>query len=158
MDQVALQLLNGLVVGFSLALVASGLALVFGVLDIVNFAQGEYFMLGGYAVALTVAATGNFVLGVLVAALLIGVVGGLALLGLVWPLLDKSQALPLLATLGLSLILRQGAQNVFGGTTRSVAPPIEARIPFQGIDYPVYNLLVVVIGFAILAGGFVFLK
>jgi len=158
MHDVILQLLNGLVTGFSLALVASGLALVFGVLDIVNFAQGEYFMLGGYAAAITVAATGNFWLGVLVAALVIGVIGGLALLAMVWPLLDKSQALPLLATLGLSLILRQGALNVFGGTTRSVPPPISARIPVQGIDYPVYNLVVVVIGVAILVAGWAFLK
>ncbi|HEY3058514.1 MAG TPA: ABC transporter permease [Chloroflexota bacterium] len=158
MHDVILQLLNGLVTGFSLALVASGLALVFGVLDIVNFAQGEYFMLGGYAAAITVAATGNFWLGVLVAALVIGVLGGLALLAMVWPLLDKSQALPLLATLGLSLILRQGALNIFGGTTRSVPPPIQARIPVQGIDYPVYNLVVVVIGIAILVAGWAFLK
>jgi len=158
MNEVALQLLNGLVVGFSLALVASGLALVFGVLDIVNFAQGEYFMLGGYVLAITAGATGNFWLGVLAAALVIGVIGGLALLGMVWPLLDKSQALPLLATLGLSLIIRQEAQNIFGGTTRLVPPPITARVPFQGIDYPVYNLLVVVISAAILAGGYLFLK
>src|SRR6266508_2120092 len=158
MHDIILQLLNGLVTGFSLALVASGLALVFGVLDIVNFAEGEYFMLGAYAAAITVAATGNFWLGVLVAAVAIGVVGGLAVLAMVWPLLDKSQALPLLATLGLSLILRQGALNVFGGTTRSVPPPISARIPVQGIDYPVYNLVVVVIGVAILTAGFLFLK
>src|SRR6476620_7304248 len=50
---IILQLLNGLVVGASLALVASGLALVFGVLDIVNFAQGELFMLGGYVLFFT---------------------------------------------------------------------------------------------------------
>ena len=47
MHAVPVQALNGLVVGSSLALVASGLALLFGVLDIINFAQGDFFMLGG---------------------------------------------------------------------------------------------------------------
>src|SRR5215216_3451076 len=99
MQDISVQLLNGLVVGFSLAMVASGLALVFGVLDIVNFAQGEYFMLGGYALLLTFETTQNFWLGVLAAAVVVGVVGGLALHGLVWPLLNRSAAWPLLATL-----------------------------------------------------------
>src|SRR5919201_6818326 len=49
-NQILLQLLNGLVVGSSLALVAAGLALLFGVLHIINFAQGDFFMLRGYAV------------------------------------------------------------------------------------------------------------
>src|SRR5579864_4276360 len=99
MHDVVLQLLNGLVVGSSLALVASGLALVFGVLDIVNFAQGELFMLGGYALFFTNQLTGNFLLGLLVAAVLVGILGGAILYGMVWPLLGKSTALPLLATL-----------------------------------------------------------
>src|SRR5262252_1634758 len=103
MHDLILQLLNGLVVGSSLALVASGLALVFGVLDIVNFAQCELFMLGGYALFFTHQATGSFGLGLLAATVLVGIGGGTLLYGMVWPLLGRSQALPLLATLGLSL-------------------------------------------------------
>src|SRR3954453_7533073 len=98
MHDIVIQLLNGLVVGSSLALVASGLALVFGVLDIVNFAQGEFFMLGAYALFFTWQATHNFLLGVLVAGVTVGVLGSTLLFGMVWPLLGKSQALPLLAT------------------------------------------------------------
>ena len=78
MHDILLQLLNGLVVGSSLALVASGLALVFGVLDIVNFAQGELFMLGGYALFFTLQLTGNFILGVVVAGVVVGLLGGVA--------------------------------------------------------------------------------
>jgi branched-chain amino acid transport system permease protein len=155
---IVLQLLNGLVVGSSLALVASGLALVFGVLDIVNFAQGELFMLGGYVLFFTVQATGNFILGVIAAAIIIGILGGGLLYGMVWPLLGKSQALPLLATLGLSLILQQLATNVFNSTTRSVPAPITLRLPVENIDYPVYNLAIIVISGAILLAGYLFLK
>jgi branched-chain amino acid transport system permease protein len=158
MHDIILQLCNGLVVGSSLALVASGLALVFGVLDIVNFAQGELFMLGGYVLFFTVQLTGNFVLGVVAAGVIVGVGGGAVLYGMVWPLLGRSQALPLLATLGLSLILQQLATNIFNSTTRSVAAPISLRVPIENLDYPAYNLAIVVVSFAILAAGFLFLK
>ena len=66
--EILLQLLNGLVVGSSLALVAAGLALLFGVLHIINFAQGDFFMMGGYAVWFSLNLTHNYV-----AALVIGV-------------------------------------------------------------------------------------
>ena len=158
MHDLILQLLNGLVVGSSLALVASGLALVFGVLDIVNFAQGELFMLGGYVLFFTLQATGNFGLGLLAAAVLVGLLGGAVLYGMVWPLLGRSQALPLLATLGLSLIIQQQATNTFNATTRRVPAPIELRIPVENVDYPVYNLAIVAISAALLAAGYLFLK
>src|SRR5438067_4823276 len=158
MNDIIVQVLNGLVVGLSLAMVASGLALVFGVLDIVNFAQGELFMLGGYALLFTLEQTGNFLLGLVVAALVVGVLGGLVLHGLVWPLLDRSPVLSLLATLGLSLIMRQLAINVFGGTTRRIPTPIPGQVPVGGLDYPVYNLGIVVVGGLILLAGYLFLK
>src|SRR5438105_7510094 len=158
MHYIVLQLLNGLVVGSSLALVASGLALVFGVLDIVNFAQGELFMLGGYVLFFTLQATGNFGLGLLAAAVLVGLLGGAVLYGMVWPLLGRSQALPLLATLGLSLIIQQEATNTFNSTTRRVPAPIDLRIPVENVDYPVYNLAIVAISAVLLAAGSVFLK
>ena len=158
MHDIILQLLNGLVVGSSLALVASGLALVFGVLDIVNFAQGELFMLGGYVLFFTYQLTGNFVLGLLAAGVIVGVLGGAVLYGIVWPLLGRSQALPLLATLGLSLIIQQEATNVFNSTTRSVPAPITLRIPVENVDYPAYNMAIILVSAAILAAGFVFLK
>src|SRR6266567_37667 len=158
MHDLIIQLLNGLVVGSSLALVASGLALVFGVLDIVNFAQGELFMLGGYVLFFTYQLTGNFVLGLLAAGVIVGLLGGAVLYGMVWPLLGRSQALPLLATLGLSLIIQQEATNVFNSTTRSVPAPITLRIPVENVDYPAYNMAIILVSAAILAAGFVFLK
>lgn len=158
MDQITLQLLNGLVVGLSLALVASGLALIFGVLDIVNFAQGDFFMLGGYALWLTLNRTHNFVLSVMVAGLVVGVGGGTALLLLIRPLLGRAHGLMLLATLGLSLILQQEATNIFGGATKLVPAPITAQFAIGDVRYPVYNLVIVAAGAAILAAGFLFLK
>src|SRR5919204_348730 len=96
--------------------------------------------------------------GLVAAGVLVGLGGGAVLYGMVWPLLGRSQALPLLATLGLSLIIQQAATNTFNSTTRSVSAPIQARVPIENVDYPVYNLAIVVVSAAILAAGFVFLK
>src|SRR5262245_12943928 len=63
-NQIILQVLNGLVVGSSIALVASGLALLFGVLHIINFAQGDFFMLGAYGVYFISKMTDNYALSV----------------------------------------------------------------------------------------------
>jgi branched-subunit amino acid ABC-type transport system permease component len=100
MNLVLLQILNGLVVGSSLALVASGLALLFGVLNIINFAQGDFFMLGAYVLWLVLGKTGNYALGIAAAGVVVAIGGGLLLLGLTWPLLEKAHVLILLATLG----------------------------------------------------------
>jgi branched-chain amino acid transport system permease protein len=158
MDQLTLQILNGLVVGLSLALVASGLALIFGVLDIVNFAQGDFFMLGGYVLFFTLERTNNFLLGVVLAALIVGIGAGVGLLLFVWPLLDRPHALQILATLGLSLIIQQEATNLFGGATKLVSAPISAQITIAGVQYPVYNLVIIAAGVAILTAGYLFLK
>jgi branched-subunit amino acid ABC-type transport system permease component len=158
MSQIPVALLNGLVAGASLALVAAGLALLFGVLDIINFAQGDLFMLGGYGLILSLRLTHSFWLSVALATIVVGVVGGLTLLLLVWPLLDKPHALVLLATLGLSLIVEQLATNVFGGDVKVVRPPITAQIPIGGVSYPVYDLVILGVGIAVLAAGYFLLR
>ena len=158
METVVVAALNGLVVGASLALVAAGLALLFGVLGVLNFAQGDFFMLGAYVVWFFLARGVSFWLGVAAAVIAVGVVCGLGLMVMLWPLRDRAHALVLLATLALSLILEQLAANVFGADAKSVSAPIPGRLPIGSTDYPLYDLLVVAVAVVILAGGFVFLK
>src|SRR5207244_8387388 len=129
LNQVLLQLLNGLFVGASLALVAAGLALLFGVLHIINFAQGDFYMLGGYATYFILAATQNFAISVILGTLIVAVLGGLLLAAVIWPLLQRQQVLILLATLGLSLILEQGATNILGGDVKIIQPPLNTAVP-----------------------------
>src|SRR5919199_1158295 len=157
-NQVILQMLNGLVVGSSLALVASGLALLFGVLHIINFAQGDFFMLGAYAVYFLLRLTNNYVLSALLGTLLVGVLGGLLLSLVVWPLLQRSQVLTLLATLGLSLIIQQLAINILGGDAKLVQPPISVPVSVGPVNYPLYFLLVIVVGMGVLLAGALALK
>ena len=75
LDQIVIQTVNGIVNGMILALVASGLTLIFGIMDVVNFAHGDLVMLGGFTGASTLALTGNFWLALLTAALTIAVLG-----------------------------------------------------------------------------------
>jgi branched-chain amino acid transport system permease protein len=157
-NQILLQLLNGLVVGSSLALVAAGLALLFGVLHIINFAQGDFFMLGGYAVWFGLNITHNYVLAMVLGTLLVAIFGGLLLTAVIWPLLRRSQVLVLLATLGLSLILEQLATNVLGGDTKLVQPPLAIAVPIGPVLYPAYDLVVIGVGMGILAIGYFALK
>jgi branched-chain amino acid transport system permease protein len=158
MEHVVVAGLNGLVVGASLALVAAGLALLFGVLGILNFAQGDFFMLGAYVAWFTLQLGLGFWAGVAAAGILVGVVGGLGLMAMLWPLRDRAHALVLLATLAVSLIIEQLVTNRLGADSKTVAAPIAARVPIGATDYPVYDLVVVLAAAIILAGGFVFLK
>jgi branched-subunit amino acid ABC-type transport system permease component len=153
-EQILIQVLNGLFVGASLALVAAGLALLFGILHIVNFAQGDFYMMGGYAVWFLLSATGNYVLSVILGTILVAVLGGFLLAGIIWPLLAKSQVLILLATLGLSLILQQLATNFLGGDTKIIQPPLTLSVPLGNVRYPVYNLIILGVGIGILVLGY----
>src|ERR687883_1679822 len=157
-NQVLFQLLNGLMVGSSLALVAAGLALLFGVLHIINFAQGDFFMLGGYAVWFALNATHNFLLSIVVGTLVVALVGGLLLTAIVWPLLHRPQVSILLATLGVSLILQQAATNLLGGDTKLVQPPLAIPVRIGTITYPAYDLVVIAAGMGILLAGALALK
>jgi branched-chain amino acid transport system permease protein len=158
MEHVVVAALNGLVVGASIALIAAGLALLFGVLGILNFAQGDFFMLGAYVVWLGVSHGVDFWLVLVAAVVVVGLAGGLGLMGALWPLRDRPQALVLLATIAFSLILEQLASNQFGSDSKPVAPPFLARIAIGQIEYPAYDLFVVAAAGVILAFGFLFLK
>ena len=157
-EQIALQALNGLMVGSSLALVAAGLALLFGVLHIINFAQGDFFMLGGYAVWFALGVTHNFLLSIVFGTVTVALLGGLLLMAIVWPLLHRSQVLVLLATLGVSLILQQGATSLLGGDTKLVQPPLAIPLRIGPIVYPAYYLVVITSGMGMLALGYLGLK
>src|SRR5258708_15394048 len=71
LDQILIQTINGVVTGMILALVASGLTLIFGIMDVVNFAHGELLMLGAYIAVMMLALTGSFWLALVATPLLI---------------------------------------------------------------------------------------
>ena len=121
--QLVIQTLNGIVSGLILALVASGLTLIFGIMDVVNFAHGEFLMLGAYIGVLTFAATGSFWLALIAAAIAIAVFGALVYSTTLRPLLGRDPLTTILATFGLSLVLQNYALWQFGPVARNLPEP-----------------------------------
>ena len=81
--------MNGIVTGMILALIASGLTLIFGIMDVVNFAHGELFMLGAYVGVVVMATTGNFWLALVVATLVVALIGAAIQITTLRPLLGR---------------------------------------------------------------------
>src|SRR5213075_3350115 len=99
-DIIAIQTVNGIVTGMILALVASGLTLISGIMDVVNFAHGELFMLGAYVGVIVLSTTGSFWLALLLAALLVGIFGAAMQIVTLRPLLGRDPLTTILATFG----------------------------------------------------------
>jgi branched-subunit amino acid ABC-type transport system permease component len=157
-QQLLIQTVNGVVNGLILALVASGLTLIFGIMDVVNFAHGELFMLGAYAGVVTLAFTHNFWLALLAAALVIALLGAAIYLAALRPLLGRDPLTTILATFGISLVLQNYALWQFGPLTRKLDAPIEGHFTLFYLHYPWYRVAVGAIAAAIIAGLYLFLK
>jgi branched-subunit amino acid ABC-type transport system permease component len=157
-EQVLVQTVNGLVNGMVLALVASGLTLIFGIMDVVNFAHGDLVMLGGFAGAVTVAQTGSFWLGLLVAALALAVFGALLQITTLRPLIGRDPLTTIIATFGISLVLQKYALWQFGPTARNIPQPIPGQFELFYLQYPWYRLGAAVMAGAIIGGLYLFLK
>src|ERR1700721_4239729 len=104
-DQFLIQSVNGIVTGMILALIASGLTLIFGIMDVVNFAHGELFMLGAYMGVIVVASTGNFWLGLVASALIVAIIGAAIQIVPLRPLIGRDPLNTIPATFGISLVL-----------------------------------------------------
>jgi branched-subunit amino acid ABC-type transport system permease component len=157
-EQILVQTVNGLVNGLILALVASGLTLIFGIMDVVNFAHGDLVMLGGFVGAMTVATTGSFWLALLVAALTIAVFGAILQVSTLRPLLGRDPLTTILATFGLSLVLQKYAIWQWGPSARQIREPIAGQFGLFYLQYPWYRLLAALLAAAIIGGLYAFLK
>jgi branched-chain amino acid transport system permease protein len=142
------QVIDALIIGVALALVALGLTMIFGLLDVINLAHGDLYMLGGYA-AFTLLGWGAGYWGALVLVpALVGIVGwGLEELG-IRPLLPRADraVVTLLLTFGVSLVLRDLAQVVWGTETRAVVAPLSGIVSVAGVVVPSYRLFVFAFG------------
>ncbi len=158
LQQVLIQTVNGIVTGMILALVASGLTLIFGIMDVVNFAHGELFMLGAYVGVLTMAATGNFWLALIAATVAIAVLGAAIYLTTLRPLLGRDPLTTILATFGISLVLQNYALWQFGPVARKISEPITGHFTLFYLQYPWYRVVIALISAAIIGGLWLFLK
>jgi branched-chain amino acid transport system permease protein len=151
----AVQVLNGLQLGVLLFLIASGLTLVFGVMNFLNLAHGALFMVGAYLAVVFYQTSGEFFVA-LPLALICAV--GLAMLlesTVLRHFYTADHLAQLLATFGLILILNDAAKAIWGSVPRSLPIPetLDGNIPLFGdLSYPVYRLAVIAVGLVVAAG------
>jgi len=152
------QLLNGVSLAAILTLVALGLAIIFGLMGVINMAHGELFTIGAYALV-AANSLGGFWAGVLLAPF-VGAAVGIVLERSVVRFLYTRPIETILATWGISLILQQGIEFIFGTAPQAVPNPFPGAIIVFGIvDYPVYRLFIIGAGVVITAATFfVFLR
>jgi branched-chain amino acid transport system permease protein len=157
-ELIVIQTLNGIVTGMILALIASGLTLIFGIMDVVNFAHGELFMLGAYIGVLVLSTTDSFWLALIMAALIVGIFGGVMQVVTLRPLMGRDPLTTILATFGMSLILQNYALWQFGPVARKINEPITGSFSLFYLTYPYYRILIAVLSAAIIGGFWLFLK
>ena len=157
-DQLVVQIVNGIVNGMILALVASGLTLIFGIMDIVNFAHGDLFMLGAYVGTTGYLATGNFWAALLGSVLAMAVVGALLQVIALRPLVGRDPLTTILATFGIGLVVQNYALWQYGPVPRRIVEPVTGHFRLFYIEYPWYRVLVAVLSAAIIGALYLFMK
>jgi branched-chain amino acid transport system permease protein len=157
-DQILVQTVNGIVTGMILAMVASGLTLIFGIMDVVNFAHGELFMLGAYVGVVTLATTGSFWLALVVATLIVAFLGAALQVVTLRPLLGRDPLTTILATFGISLVLQNYALWQFGPVARKIQEPFTGRFQLLYLEYPWYRLVIAGLSAVIIGAFWLFLK
>jgi branched-subunit amino acid ABC-type transport system permease component len=153
-NTLVVQCLNGIAIGLLFALVAVGLTIVLGLMGVLNFAHGSFYMLGGYVTYAVFASIGNFWLGLVAAALVSAAAGVVLFFTIVRPLTVRSPLEALLALVGVSMIFVQGARTIWGPDPKLLPIPfgsLHVELPGLDFHYPVYLLLAMGLAIVILA-------
>ena len=158
------QFMGGLTTAMFLFLIASGLSLVFGVMRVINFAHGSFYMLGAYlawqAVQWVHPSSGGFWLAALFAAVGVGILGAVVERLLIRSLYGKEELYQLLCTYALVLILGDVAKFIWGTNQLSVSTPplLAGSVEIFGTTQPLYSLFIIAIGPAIACAGWLVLN
>ncbi|MEO8566338.1 MAG: branched-chain amino acid ABC transporter permease [Betaproteobacteria bacterium] len=152
------QLFNGLVLGSLLALISSGLTIIYGTLGVLNLAHGAMFMLGGYAGYVAFQATGSFIVAVIAGTLFMAVVGVLMERLIIRHFYARPHEDQLLLTFGLSICFVELVRFFFSSASKMVPPPplLSGITSLSVMLYPTYRLaLVGIVAVALLVLYFV---
>jgi branched-chain amino acid transport system permease protein len=145
------QALNGLQFGLMLFLLAAGLTLVFGIMDMINLAHGSLYMVGAYLAAAAAAASGSFIAGVLAAVLGTALLGALLEVTVLRRLYTRDHLSQVLATFALILIANEAVRMVWGDQAMLLNPPeaLSGPVEIGGFSYPAFRLLIIAVGAAV---------
>ena len=146
------QTLNGLQFGLMLFLLAAGLTLVFGIMDMINLAHGALYMIGAYLAATVAQATGSFTLAVLGAVVGTAIIGVLLELTVLRQLYTRDHLSQVLATFALLLICNEVVRIIFGSHPLMLNMPAVLSGPVELLPdfyYPAYRLVVIGVGLGV---------
>jgi branched-chain amino acid transport system permease protein len=149
------QALNGLQFGLMLFLLAAGLTLVFGIMDMINLAHGSLYMVGAYLAAAAAAASGSFVVGVLAAVAGTAAIGALLEVTVLRRLYTRDHLAQVLATFALILIANEAVRWIWGdqpmmlNPPEALAGPVEIELFGGSFAYPAFRLLIIAVGVAV---------
>lgn len=152
------QCFNGLVLGALLALISSGLTIIYGTLGVLNLAHGAMFMLGGYAGWVAYTYTGSFLAALAAGALFVALVGVITERLIIRHFYTRPAEDQLLVTFGLGIVFVETVRYFFGSLSKTVPPPalLTGITPLGFMVYPTYRLaLLGIITVALLALYFV---
>jgi branched-subunit amino acid ABC-type transport system permease component len=158
MEQILVQTLHGLVTGMVLAMVASGLTLIFGIMDVVNFAHGDLLMLGAFTGATVLGVTGSFWLALVAAAIAIAVLGVVLQISTLRPLIGRDPLTTILATFGISLVIQKYALWQWGPSVRRISEPVPGHFTLFHLEYPWYRIATAILAGLIIGALWLFLK
>ena len=144
-----MNIMNGLVWGLIVALIALGLVLIFGLIQILNISHGEFYMLGAIFGWYLIQVTQSFWLALILSPLLVGVIGLLLERGVVRTVEDKPIK-TLIVTLGISLILQYTVYWIYGGSPQRIVEPFQFQLTFFGSGYSGYRFFVALVSAAVI--------
>lgn len=154
MELIATYGLNFLYAAATLGLIVLGLAVVFGLLGVMNMAHGEFVALGAYSALIVQQAGLPFITAIPLALLICAIVGGLV----EWSVIRHLYKRPfdtLLATWGLAILMREGIEVVFGREYKSIDQALPGTVDLFGIEYPAYRLVLMATIALLFAGLFI---
>ena len=141
------QMFNGLVLGMLLALISSGLTIIYGTLGVLNLAHGAMFMLGGYAGWLAFTYTHSFIAAVVVGSLFVMIVGIVMERVIIRSFYDRPHEDQILVTFGIGIVFVEAVRFAFGSLSKIVPPPemLNGIVNLGFMFYPKYRLALLVI-------------
>jgi len=160
LDLLALQIFTGLALGSVFVLLAVGLSLIFGLLTVVNFAHGAFYMVGAYVGVFLLGLTGNFWFALVLVPVVVGTIGLAVERFLVRPLYGRGIDYPLLLTFGLGLVLVELVRIIFGleGVPFDTPAALRGAVDI-GIGYfPLYRLFLIAMTAALIFGLWIFIE
>lgn len=145
--------LLGLQLGMTLALIAAGLTLIFGMLDVINFAHGALYMLGAYFGTVVAGQLGSFWLALVLAPLMVGLVGAAIEIFSLRPLYDRNPLYHILLTFGVAIMIQGAIIEIWGAQSMQIPVPdlLSGSVSVGPVSYPIYWLFVLGVSMLLIA-------